>query len=529
MATVSFTRGSGTLPSIIDGQFVVNTSTGKVYLDNNTSRIELAPPPVTSVNGQTGAVLFSAANGISLSGTTFSNSGVRSITTGTSNGTISVNTNGTAANIAIKGLQSGAYYPYNNFYNEYYGNIWHQLRMVNSSSDRGSIFYKITDLGRASGYGTYEAIKITGYMYHHKGNWGQSQTIIVPFQAIVNVSGDTATLYSTRQCSTDWLRLVKIDTRLYELQVTCNMSHCDFDVFYQIDSSGSNNYTIYEGQNLVAGTTTGTVLPITNSDNWGNYAYKADKLATARTISLTGDVTGSTSFDGSNNISITATVADNSHNHSNYLPLSGGTMTGTLNFANNVGISGLMAGGSDGWTLCGTGVDDAGVLALTITDNASSDYFDIIFDDWDADPITAIRFGGTKINSYVPLYGAVWNDYAEYRSGEITEPGRVVHECPDGIMRMSTKRLEPACEIISDTFGFAIGETDTCKTPIAATGRVLAYVDSNRYDFNLGDAVCSGVNGTVSKMTREEIMMYPERIIGTVSEIPEYETWAVAM
>lgn len=123
------------------------------------------------------------------------------------------------------------------------------------------------------------------------------------------------------------------------------------------------------------------------------------------------------------------------------------------------------------------------------------------------------------------VYGAVWNDYAEYRSGEITEPGRVVHECPDGIMRMSTKRLEPACEIISDTFGFAIGETDECKTPIAAAGRVLAYVDSNRYDFNLGDAVCSGVNGTVSKMTREEIMMYPERIIGTVSEIPEYETW----
>lgn len=37
--------------------------------------------------------------------------------------------------------------------------------------------------------------------------------------------------------------------------------------------------------------------------------------------------------------------------------------------------------------------------------------------------------------------------------------------------------------------------------------------------------MCSGVNGTVSKMTREEIMMYPERIIGVVSAVPEYETW----
>ena len=52
---------------------------------------------------------YSAGTGISLSGTTFSNSGVRSISTGSSNGTISVNTNGTAANVAVKGLGSAAY------------------------------------------------------------------------------------------------------------------------------------------------------------------------------------------------------------------------------------------------------------------------------------------------------------------------------------------------------------------------------------------------------------------------------------
>lgn len=52
---------------------------------------------------------YSAGTGISLSGTTFSNSGVRSISTGSSNGTISVNTNGTSANVAVKGLGSAAY------------------------------------------------------------------------------------------------------------------------------------------------------------------------------------------------------------------------------------------------------------------------------------------------------------------------------------------------------------------------------------------------------------------------------------
>lgn len=44
-------------------------------------------------------------------------------------------------------------------------------------------------------------------------------------------------------------------------------------------------------------------------------AGTATKLATARTISLTGDVTGSVTFDGSANAAITATVADDSHNH----------------------------------------------------------------------------------------------------------------------------------------------------------------------------------------------------------------------
>ena len=44
-------------------------------------------------------------------------------------------------------------------------------------------------------------------------------------------------------------------------------------------------------------------------------ADTATTLATARTISLTGDVSGSASFDGSANVSITATIADDSHNH----------------------------------------------------------------------------------------------------------------------------------------------------------------------------------------------------------------------
>ena len=123
------------------------------------------------------------------------------------------------------------------------------------------------------------------------------------------------------------------------------------------------------------------------------------------------------------------------------------------------------------------------------------------------------------------LFGAAWNDYAEFRQSEELEAGRVVCETGKGNLVLSTERLQPGAEIISDTFGFAIGETDKCKTPIAASGRVLAYTFENRYEFKAGDAVCAAPGGTVSKMTRDEIINYPDRIIGTVSEIPEYDTW----
>lgn len=52
---------------------------------------------------------YTGSDGITLSGTNFTNSGVRSIETGSSNGTISVNTNGTSANVAVKGLGTAAY------------------------------------------------------------------------------------------------------------------------------------------------------------------------------------------------------------------------------------------------------------------------------------------------------------------------------------------------------------------------------------------------------------------------------------
>ena len=92
----------------------------------------------------------------------------------------------------------------------------------------------------------------------------------------------------------------------------------------------------------------------------GGASASADSLTTARTIALSGDVSGSTSFDGSANVTITATVADDSHNHiiSNVdglqtaldakLPLAGGQLTGNITFSGAQTVDGrdLSADGS---------------------------------------------------------------------------------------------------------------------------------------------------------------------------------------
>lgn len=124
------------------------------------------------------------------------------------------------------------------------------------------------------------------------------------------------------------------------------------------------------------------------------------------------------------------------------------------------------------------------------------------------------------------VYGAVWNDYAEYRrTKNNVQPGYCVIETGKGDLIKSSERLQPGANIVSDTFGFAIGETEQTKTPLAVSGRVLAYPYEDRDSYQAGDPVCSGPNGTISKMTREEVREYPDRIIGTVSEIPDYEIW----
>ena len=147
------------------------------------------------------------------------------------------------------------------------------------------------------------------------------------------------------------------------------------------------------------------------------------------------------------------------------------------------------------------------------------------------------RASDGEAHSQLKIYSAVWNDYAEYRKDNPEEkdnqqPGRCVREVGDGTLALTIKRLERGCEIISDTFGFAIGqdEENGYNTPIASNGRVLAYPYESIDEFknHIGWPVCSGPNGTVSIMTEEEEEKYPSRIVGTISEIPTYKEWGTS-
>ena len=91
------------------------------------------------------------------------------------------------------------------------------------------------------------------------------------------------------------------------------------------------------------GTVTGdlTVSGSINATVSGN-STTADSLSTERTITLDGDVSGAVNFDGSTNVTLTTTIADDSHNHTianvdglqaaldAKSPLDNPTFTGTL-------------------------------------------------------------------------------------------------------------------------------------------------------------------------------------------------------
>ena len=122
---------------------------------------------------------------------------------------------------------------------------------------------------------------------------------------------------SSMSTNSAYFPVISAKTKLGEWSVgTLGPSSEHFYLSYTLDT----NYS--------AGTNTAKTYYI-STDGWFNgTAAKADAWTTARTLTLTGSVTGSASIDGSGNVSLATTT---NHTHSQYLPLAGGTMSGILN------------------------------------------------------------------------------------------------------------------------------------------------------------------------------------------------------
>lgn len=132
--------------------------------------------------------------------------------------------------------------------------------------------------------------------------------------------------------------------------------------------------------------------------------------------------------------------------------------------------------------------------------------------------------GGIYFDQTGVLFGSAWNDFAEFRKCENVIPGTCVVEIGNGKLRKSDSYLLPAAGIISDTFGMIIGEQNKDSLPFAVAGRVLAFVEE-KDKLKIGDALKTAPNGRLAKMKRREIRKYPDRIVGYVSEFPNYEKW----
>lgn len=141
---------------------------------------------------------------------------------------------------------------------------------------------------------------------------------------------------------------------------------------------GKGAFLALTGDQTVAGIKTFSSTIVGNIDT-------ADKLKTARTISLTGDATGSTSFDGSGNVSITVDLSDTgvtagSYGSATSIPTftvdAEGRLTaaGSVSVATTLNISGDT--GTDGVSLLSDTLNFVGGEGITSTVGANSVTFD---------------------------------------------------------------------------------------------------------------------------------------------------------
>ncbi len=256
---------------------------------------------------------------------------------------------------------------------------------------------------------------------------------------------------------------------------TINSTTLSVDDLNIVLADGAANAAAANGAGLTVAGSNATFTYTSSDDRWnlnknlnvstvfgalsGN-ATTASAWQTSRTLSLTGDVTGSVSFDGSSNFSITTVVADDSHAHTNYLPLSGGTLTGRT-IVNTTGRA-FTLGGSPGGTPNATIATQTSYLEIAAGAGGNTNSGGLIFHNPNV---------STSVLEYVNT--SADNAYFNFRSDDTTWNVRV-----NGNQVWHAGNLTNLNQLTNGP-GYITGESDTLATVTARGSTTSSLVRIN--------------------------------------------------
>lgn len=266
----------------------------------------------------------------------------------------------------------------------------------------------------------------------------------------------------------------------------------------------------------------------------GSFAIKGNNGATnLKMVTQGADTYGTLTWSGSQFIfshTINGNITGNAGSANKLMRYGSDTITSTANdLSSNWGQYGLSYHFN---TKTGQLIDQPSQWGYVLTLGTGSEVHQMYFTQPSGGVYHRGGNGDGWKNSWIKFWcqgdavtGAVWNDYAEYRESDCEDFGYVLCEKGDDTLTKTTERLSHFAGVSSDTWGFSQGKTEQATTPIAVAGRVLVYPYQNKMNYKPGDCVCAAPGGTVDIMTREEVIQYPDRIVGTVSCVPDYEEW----
>lgn len=262
------------------------------------------------------------------------------------------------------------------------------------------------------------------------------------------------------------------------------------------------------------------------ASNFKGKADTADKLVNARTVTLSGDVSGSFAFDGSGNVNATITVIDGSHNHdsqyytqaecnANFVSLSGDVMTGDLQLGDNLKVS---LGTSQDFEFYHDGtnnfIDSVGAASLALrTANKtgvqiSGDVTSLFYNDtWRLQTTV----DGIDVNGVMngQASSALYADLAENLTcaEDFVYPGTVMKFCETGefdVEECATEFARNVAGVVSENPAYLMNSEEK-GVPVAYTGKVRVRVKG---PVGKGHPIISGGMGVARGILKDSELLY---------------------